>query len=182
MEGYRRDAEKRREGDDGTDTRTVERVASDGETRPTASQGLPSVAIVVLKKLKRQGFVHEETNSELLGRFTLSADQSARRAEALAMRLGVDPELPPRERAVAIRKALRRVERPHPKQWAWGVLRERIAGGRTDLEAIFAANALGLGIREALAKAADGWGPLGAPKATQAAMRDAGSDFEEDGA
>lgn len=93
----------------------------------------------------------------------------AREVEAsvldLARGLGVKVEQTPRERHEAIRRALARQGKPPPRECHWTVLREYLAGRRDALAAAFAAEALGIGIKEALTRAEAGWTAAGAPKA-----------------
>lgn len=83
---------------------------------------------------------------------------------SLAAKLGVDSALPPRERAKAVIARLGRSPKPLPKECHWDVLRGYLAGERNELAAVTAAEGVGLGIKAALAKAAEGWTASGPPK------------------
>lgn len=82
---------------------------------------------------------------------------------SLAAKLGVDSALPARERAKAVIARLSRTPKPLPKECHWEVLRGYLAGDRNELAAVTAAEGVGLGIKEALAKAAEGWTASGPP-------------------
>ena len=60
-----------------------------------------------------------ETTQQLLARFTPAALESERVARETAMRFGVDPSLPPKERALAVSKRVRLFGQP---------ARERVPG------------------------------------------------------
>lgn len=114
------------------------------------------------------------TDAELASRFARPLDEVERGARETAMRFGVNPDLPPRERFHACLKRAKKTAKPHPQRCRWEVLREALAGKRNDLEVLVAAEALRLTPEEALRRAAEGWDENGAPK-----VREPGQDDEE---
>ncbi len=82
----------------------------------------------------------------------------------LAARFGVDAALSPKERALAIKARIARTPKPARRECHWDVLRGHLRGERDSIAAVFAADALGLGIKEALRRAADGWTAEGPPR------------------
>lgn len=63
------------------------------------------------KPIQYQSFVKDEvrreTSAELAARFSLPADEVERRARETAVRFGVDPNLPPKERCLAVARKVR---------------------------------------------------------------------------
>lgn len=128
--------------------------------------------------LKRQTFVKPaETLYVAPPNDPRTAAEIEAAARVAAERMGVDPNLPPRERAQAMRKrlVLKGMSEPvNRRAWAWDLLREFREGKRSPLDAVKAAEALGLTPKEALRRSAEGWGPHGPP-----ARREPGQDDEE---
>lgn len=102
------------------------------------------------------------TYDAALRRAPLAAEVEAS-VRGLAAKLGVDSALPARERYKAIAARLARSPKPLPKQCHWDVLNAYLRGEHNEIAAVTAAEALGLGIKEAIRKAGEGWSATGAP-------------------
>lgn len=97
-------------------------------------------------------------------KFQRPAPEIAASVATLAAKLGVPVDLPAKDRYEAIRRAIAVAPKPPKRACHWDVLRGYLRGERDAMAAAFAAEALGLGIKEALRRAADGWTAEGPPR------------------